>query len=371
MTLPKIAVLAGDPSKEKFWTDELKRALQGFGEVIFEKTGEIVFIDAEWAGAPGALNGLEKKGRAVFLMVREGSPAGGLLGSGKVDDVLVHPFRPLEAWSKLKQFQQLMMWDEVSRMNTSLTELVERFKNDLQLAERLQKSRLPIRFPEIKDMKVASRYLAGMRSGGDHFDLAESKNGQQLSIVLSDASSYGLSGAMLSVLMSVAVKLSAEEVRSSSETVKRIHQELTTTLNDKDKLSLFYGVLSRKDLKLRFLNLGTSCAFVAPQNGEFKRLPSQGGPITRAGGFSAGEEGEIGLNPSDRFALISDGYIDVLGGPDKTCDLLNRFREKELNDTLNELVFAVKSRFAEPDDMPEQDCTAVIFDVDPKVLRLA
>ena len=35
------------------------------------------------------------------------------------------------------------------------------------------------------------------------------------------------------------------------------------------------------------------------------------------------------------------------------------------------VVFKVKSAFTEPDDLPAQDCTAVLFDMDSKVLRLA
>jgi hypothetical protein len=78
----------------------------------------------------------------------------------------------------------------------------------------------------------------------------------------------------------------------------------------------------------------------------------------------------VSLGPSDRFALISDGFVEAVGGPQAMCELLDRFRDADSKDALNELVFCVKSKLTEPDDMPEQDCTAVIFDVDAKTLRL-
>jgi hypothetical protein len=68
---------------------------------------------------------------------------------------------------------------------------------------------------------------------------------------------------------------------------------------------------------------------------------------------------------------VSDGFVETVGGAEQARALLDRFRDREPADCLNELVFEVKKRFAEPDDMPEQDCTAVILDVDSKVIRLA
>ncbi len=171
--------------------------------------------------------------------------------------------------------------------------------------------------------------------------------------------------------MSVTLKLSSDESRSSRETVRRIHQELLSVLSEKDSLSLFYGVLSKKDLRLKYLNLGSSAAFFCRSGKSFEILPTQGASITRGRELSEVNESEISLQPSDRLALISYGFVEAVGGAEKTCELLDGFREKPAVDAINELVFKVKSKFAEPDDMPEQDCTAVLLDVDAKILRLA
>jgi serine phosphatase RsbU (regulator of sigma subunit) len=256
-------------------------------------------------------------------------------------------------------------------MNASFTELIAQLKDDFHLAERLQKSNLPTRFPDIKGIKVTQRYLAGMKSGGDHFDLAESKDASQLSMVLSDSSSYGLSSAVLSALMKVTMKLSIEEARSSSETVRRIQDELKATLKEKDKLSLFYGVLSRKDYKLRYLNLGSSTAFYASPSKSFSELKAQADSITAASTSLSFEEQQIALEPAGRLALVSDGFAEVVGGPEQVCALLNQYREREPQDAVNEMVFRVKKQFVEEDDMPAQDCTAVLFDLDPRLIRLA
>ena len=369
-----LTVVASDEIKEKNWTRDLEVAVRGISDVRVQAGGEpgqIVFLDGSLPDLENALSKIDRRGRAIFLMTRDGATYPSPLSEGRVDDVLVHPFRPVEVRSKIMHYQQILMWDEVSRLNTSFNEVIDRLRDDLKLAERLQKSKLPSRFPEIKGFKVTNRYLAGMKSGGDHFDIAESKDGSQLSIVLSDSSSYGLSSAVLSALIRVTVKLSSEEVRSCNETVRRIQDELIATLNEKDRLSLFYGILSRRDYRLRYLNLGTSCAYYASPGSGFKELPAQGQSIARDSGAISHFEGSLNLEPGGRLVLVSDGFVDCIGDVTKVCAFLDGFRDREAVDAANEMVFRVKSEFESEEDMPAQDCTAVVFDVDGRVMRLA
>jgi hypothetical protein len=380
-----ITVLAADPSSETLWAQRLQETAQGWVEVQLRLAsgssyGPIVFVDSLMPDLEAVLARIDRKGRAVFLLANASSNAAAIgaqarlaamIQSGQADDVLLYPFRPLELLARFRHYQQILMWNEVQQLNTSFSEVVGRLKEDLELAARLQKSQAPIRFSDVKGFKAISRYLAGMKSGGDYFDLAESPSGNQLSIVLSDSSSYGLSSAVLSVLMRVAMKLSAEDARSCEETVQRIRQEILATLHERDRLSLFYGVISRKDYVLRYLNLGSGSAFYAPPKRSFAALATQGEPITRKmlSGPARGTGAELALEPEGRLAFISDGFVEASGGSPQMVELLNQFRERELGDTVNELVFRVKSKFTPENDMPAQDCTAVILDVDARVLR--
>ncbi len=373
----EFTIIAKDQQTENNWAQLLSEAIGDYYQVkirLFSKTGElgeIIFIDSSCSDLDQILAELNQVRRAVFLIVSEKDSAPQPLLEGKVDDVLVYPFRSLEVMSKLKYYHQILMWDEVSRLNASFSELIEQLHDDLRLAERIQKNRLPSRFPKIKGVKVSSRYLAGGRSGGDYFDLAESKDGNVFSVVLSDSSSYGLSSALLSVLMSAAMKLNSDALVSSVEMVKKIQEELVTTLGEKDNLSLFYGTVSRKDYRLRYLNLGSSVAFYASPGKEFKQLPHQGQPISKKTGMvTGGREGEIVLEPGGRLVLVSDGFVETTGSDRSVLEVLESFREKDPKDSLNELVYQVKSKLPE-DDLPVQDCTAIILDVDSRLLRLA
>jgi len=261
----ELTIVAATASEEERWSRELGEAL-GRAPVTDEfrvrcsltaPLGQIIFIDGTSPEALARALKIDRKGRALFLILPDSDSAPRVFLEGGVDDVLLHPFRPLEVMSRLKYFRQILMWDEVTRLNESFSGLLERMREDVGLAERMQKSKLPMRFPEIKGLRAQSRYLAGMRSGGDHFDLAESKDGQYLTIILTDSSSYGLSSAVLGALVRVTVKLTADETHSSLEVVRKIHADLAATLSQKDRLSMFYGVLNKRDFTLKFINFGS------------------------------------------------------------------------------------------------------------------
>lgn len=374
--ISQLTVLAKDTPTELRWAKELQKAVHGLAEAEITCASEaqelapIVFIDGTVPDLNSILGRMDRKGRAFFLIMKEDAGIPAALVDNKVDDVLIFPFRPLEVFGKLRQFQQILLWEEVSKLNTSFSDMIGRFHLDLELAERLQKSRVPVRFDDIRGFHIQNRYLAGIKSGGDYFDIAESRDGSQISVLLSDSSSYGLSSAVLSVLMRVAMKLSSDETRSCRETVRKIHQEIKLMLNAKEHLSLFYGVVSRRDYRMRFLNLGTACAFYASPEGMFAELPVQGEAIRQKSGLPEAAEGEVILLPESRLVLLSDGFVEAAGGPQATVELLNRFRKKGGVDTLNEFAFKVKSQFKESEDMPAQDCTGLVFDIDARVMRV-
>lgn len=379
----RVTFLAGDPSAESRWIQALRTTLgdeagalpidAGSSQSIAD-LGAIVFVDGAHPDLRSVLASIDRHGRSVFLVLQGDESAfdwNGEVGS-IIDDVIVFPFRKLEIESKLRFHQHLRMWSEVSLLNLTFQELLAALDEDVQLAERMQKARLPVRFPEVKGLQVRSRYLAGIKSGGDHFDLAESRDGSRISCLLTDSSSYGLSSGVLSALMRLTMRLSRDETRSSVDTVKLIYEEVLMTLKEHDRLSLFYGILSRKDYRLRYLNLGDCGIFHAKKGQPFRALEAQGPALSKSHSpFGKYAENAVQCDPNDRIVVLSDGFIEICGGMDPTRKLLDRLRDRESVDTLNELALLVKKDITDPDAMPAQDCSAIVMDVDSKVLRLA
>jgi sigma-B regulation protein RsbU (phosphoserine phosphatase) len=169
--------------------------------------------------------------------------------------------------------------------------------------------------------------------------------------------------------MHVGMKFSADTPRGPDEVVQMIFEDVEQTLKDRDRLSLFYGIVNRKDYLLRYTHLGSTGIFHSADGKSFQAMPSHGAPLAK--GAQARGEGQLRLQPKDRLALISDGFVEAVGGENQLRKLLDEFRQKDSRDLLNELVFRVKSALRSPEELPEQDCTALLIDVDSRVIRLA
>ncbi|MEO5971421.1 MAG: SpoIIE family protein phosphatase [Bdellovibrionia bacterium] len=378
----KLTICAQDQEEGKKWGDQIRESFKGIEQVqVLEglgrlEEGQILFIDYNLEGLEDELARADRRRQALVLVVRDGSEGSelllDLLKDGRVDGLILIPFRKLELLGCVRLYEQVVMWNQVGELNASLSQTIQNLSNDVQLAERLQKGCLPKRFTEIKNFQVASKYLAGIASGGDYFDLAESKSGKSLSIILSNSSSYGLSSTVLAILLKVTLKLSQEQeggIARPSEVLKRVYDELLLVLGEKDQLSLFYGTITRQDLILRYVHLGKSSAYFAPPKQGFTELPKQGGPICKGVPSLEMTENEIELLPEGRLALISGGFDEMCGGSVMVQQILQAFRPKESVDTLNELVFKAKSNIAPDVGMPNRDCSAVIFDVEARTLR--
>lgn len=377
-----ITIVSGTLSAERRWVEAFKQVLGDEAQDYEWSTGEesapegwgaVLMIDSSHPNLNQVLSSIDRHGRSVFLIWNDDSCDFNWDAetSEKVDDLILYPFRRIEIQSKFRLHQHLRLWSEVGELHRSFNELLKGLDEDVRLAERLQKARLPNRYPAVRGLAIRSRYLAGLK-GGDHFDLAESKDTSKISILMSDSSSYGLSSAFLSTLMRMTLKLSRDEARSATDTVKLISDELLLGLKEKDRLAIFYGILNRKDFRFRYLHLGGSAFLHARKGKGFEIHASHGEPLSLANAdLSAYGEKEVVLEPEDRIVLLSDGFIEACGGLVEAKALIDPLRDKDAADLTNELVFRVKRKMVDPDDLPPQDCTALVFDVDAKLLRLA
>ena len=361
------------------WAEELRQIVADIEDVTIEISAEknwsasneadILAFEDETA-LMFATEHLNRKTKAVFLVTSDPNRIPESWSKSIIDDVLCFPFRKLEVISKIKRFVDLLKWEEVESLNMSYKKLIEELKNDIDLATRLQKFRTPNRFTNMKGLKVASRYLAGQKGGGDYFDLSETKGQEGMSLILTNSSSYGLSSQVLGLLLRVSSKWASHTEYSVMTHLRQIYDELLLTLGEKDELSILHGWISRRDLVMKIANLGMNHCFYAEKEEEFREMPKQGPVLTKLNPWPVVKELEIPLQHDDRVVLMSHGAVTAVGGVGKVMQLLNQVRERDALDSANEITLAIKKTLPDMNDFPKLDSTTVVFDVDTRVIRL-
>ena len=370
-----ISLQVRDPSREAVWKSELKTLLRSLkGEGAFrvssfrDEPSDFVLIDAAHPSWRDWARDFDREGKSLVLGVEEAEflPSGSDLEL--VDDVLVHPFRAAEVMSVLRHHFKKMETEQV--MEESLAAL-----KDLQEAnaavERILMEKTPKRFTGLKGIRVMSKHLSGVKPGGDYFDVFESEKKDFANFLLVDSSSYGVSAALLGVLLSSSAKLSGSQQVSPFQWIRTIHEELKSTLGEEGHFSIFLGRLNRRDFSLHYQLYGSIEVFLVNREGMSTALEKNGDPIDSR--FDAGSEGEkvVVLQPKDRLVLLSDGFVAGSGGRSRLTGLFKDQLEQDPFSLVTELAFQIKSQLSPGETFPGEDCSAIVIDIEGRVLRLA
>jgi hypothetical protein len=361
----------------------LKQQIETFAKGIdceFLPLSQSVEADLFFLSNEDANSLLEKGTRAshasIFVTVPESDPhLPELYIEGKVDDILVVPPRRQEFLSRIRWHYHLQTLRELEHTSAAVPELIRKLEEDLLLAEKIQRRLIRDKFPAMQGIAVKSKYWCGLRSGGDYFDVIDFAGGRYLGILLSDTSTYSLSSSLLATFMHQSLQVPAGEIPNPTAIVSRVLGELE--LKEKEKLSIFFGILDRRTYKIDYVCSGPIwvCKFSHDkaatewiESGNRAPLSSLAKVMTPGSQFL--------LDPQDRLLIFSDGWEEGMGKD------LSKFVEKELSAKLdsqtliNEFSFKLKQSLLsnsqdDEDPMPPQDCSVLVVDIEKNVLRLA
>ncbi|MBI2607033.1 MAG: serine/threonine-protein phosphatase [Deltaproteobacteria bacterium] len=262
----------------------------------------------------------------------------------------------------------------VERLNEDVKELVKKFEEDVGRARSIQQALIPQRFSQVHGLKVMHKYLSGLKSGGDYLDFFEFGDKAHIGILMSDSSGYGLSSAFLSVILRIAMKLTKDEARSPSQTIAKVFEELQLTMKPTEHLSIFYGIFNRKTFALSFTGAGSIRFLVQSGAGgvessisDFSMHPV---PLEKNKSVRL-TDNEVTIHPGDRIVVMSDGFYEPFGGDETLKKTLAQSFGEEPLAFINECAYHVKKTFEPGEDMPAQDCSVMVIDVEKRAMRLA
>jgi hypothetical protein len=363
----KLQLMARDLKTETTWKDELKTLSQSVGGALADLS-HMVFVDAKRTGWQDQLGSVDRTIHSVVLILEEHDFLPDPKSVDLVDDLLVYPFRIAEMLSIFKHHQ-------TRQAQTEILNEVQLAQDDVQnsneMLERILHAKTPKRYTNIKGLQVMSKHLSGLKPGGDYFDVFESTKKDFVNILLVDSSSYGISAAFLGLILSSSARIANDAQLSTADWVKTIFEELKVTLGDQGHFSVFFGRLNRKDFSLHYQLYGTIEAFVVEKEGECHSLQKHGKRISAKTAPADGFEKIIHLSPKDRIVLLSDGFVNGVGGEFYLQKLFHERLNQEPFALVNELSFQIKSKLSPGETFPGEDCSAIVIDVDHRVLRLA
>ena len=363
----KLQLWARNTQIETTWKTELKTLQNSVGGALGDFSA-FVFVDAKREDWHEHIANVDRNTHSVVLVVEERDFLPDPKHVGLVDDLLVYPFRIAEVLSITRHHQTRMAQTEILN---EVKHAQDDVQNANEMLERILQAKTPKRYSNIKGLQVMSKHMSGLKPGGDYFDVFESSKKDFVNILLVDSSTYGISAAFLGLILSSSARIANDAQLSTADWVRTIFQELKMTLGDQGHFSVFFGRLNRRDFSLHYQMYGTVEAFVVEKEGECHTLQKHGKRISAKSAPEDGFEKVVHLNPKDRLVLLSDGFVNGVGGEFYLQKLFHERLTQEPFALVNELSFQIKSKLSPGETFPGEDCSAIVIDIDQRVLRLA
>jgi len=229
-------------------------------------------------------------------------------------DALAEKQRQCEvANDKLAGAEQKM--EALNRKLVEQNELLEAksavIQRELEMANEVQKSLLPSRYPQCEKLRFAVKYIPSGAVSGDFYDFVEMVDGS-VGVLIADVAGHGLPAAYIGAMAKMAFDNYAFGTAHPHFLLEKLNRRLCATLKCGSFVTMFYGIFNPSTYCFRFGRAGhPKPRLLRGETGEIELLNTEGKPLGTFPGAKF-EEKETLLKPGDRILFTTDGINDCV-----------------------------------------------------------
>lgn len=264
---------------------------------------------------------------------------------------------------------------ELQKANSTLEKLIADLGQELKLASLIQKLLSPTEIPNIPGIEFSTKFLPGVKSGGDYFDIFEHDDRLKFGIILASSSGYTMSALFLSVLMKLSAQIEARKGMEPDKVVALMAQEIVPNIQKQDTASLFYGIVDRRNYDLKYCCIGNIAGLLCVQGKDQPSwLEPSAGPL-RKDFDEKPLTHTIPLGSRDRLILCTEGVWGAQSadgesfGRDRLLKTVVRAPRSGVHEIRNEILYQVE-QFTHLSE-PTRDQTVLVTEVKDRVIKLA
>lgn len=188
---------------------------------------------------------------------------------------------------------------------------LERKKNELKVAQKIQQTFLPDTIPLLNDFDIAAFNVPAKEVGGDFYDFIPIEE-DKMGIAIANVSEKGVPAALLMALSKTIVQTKARESYQVCDVMEYLNKLVMVEADSGIDLSLFYSVLDMKKKSLSYINAGHDSPLVFKKDtGNIMELANENFHLGKIVNIEFKEK-EIGLDSGDALIFYTDGIINAL-----------------------------------------------------------
>jgi sigma-B regulation protein RsbU (phosphoserine phosphatase) len=182
-------------------------------------------------------------------------------------------------------------------------------ERQVQMAAQVQQRMVPSKPPTAEGLDLAAVYVPCFELGGDLYDFIELPY-DNVGLVIADVSGKGVPASLTMAAVRAALRAQVDNVYYLNEVVRRINLMLCRDSSPGEFVTLFYGVLDRRNRRFTYCNAGHPPGLIL-RNGQIIELNSDNLVL----GVDPEEkyvQALVDLRAGDTLLLHTDGLTDAM-----------------------------------------------------------
>ena len=184
-------------------------------------------------------------------------------------------------------------------------------QNELDVANKIQQSILPDKFPHVDGCEVYGCMQAARNVGGDFFDVIR-LDGARLGLAVADVSDKGVPAALFMMSSRTLLKGAAVGVGAPGRVLGEVNDLLNEANDAAMFVTVFYGVYDPSTRVLTFSNGGHNPPLVVHADGSSEELELTGGIALGAIPQCEYGQASVQLSPGDMVVFFTDGVTEAI-----------------------------------------------------------
>ena len=291
----------------------------------------------------------------------------GNIGIALLITLIISPFRKLASWVRnasegnIEDAMEIDSSDEIGEIAQAFNEITykfrksqqslqdqERLKHEMHLAQEIQQTLLPARFPERRGFEISSYYESAKEVGGDYYDFVEIDQ-DRLGVVIADVSGKGVPGSLVMTMIRTALRTEARGTYSAAETLKKVNRFIMGDIKKGMFVTVFYTILNSRNRSLTYASAGHNPMILyRPSTNKTYYLNPRGFPV----GISLNDEelfdksledDSIRLAKGDVVIIYTDGVTEAMNsrrelfGEERLLEAVRRYGDLSAEDFVTKL----------------------------------
>lgn len=213
--------------------------------------------------------------------------------------VLMNPFSKLSDWVKnlghgeeLEDDIDIESSGEIGEIAKAFTDITHRFREsqknladqerlqkEMQVAQEIQQTLLPMEFPELEGYEISAYYEAAKEVGGDYYDFVEVDK-DTLGIAVADVSGKGVPGSLVMAMIRQTLRTEARGLKDAAEVLARVNSFVIDDIKKGMFVTVFYLIIDSKNRSLNYASAGHNPMILyRPSTNQTYYLNPKGFPI--------------------------------------------------------------------------------------------